>query len=63
MNPVPATVTPLPVRVLRYPTPRAEVARARTREVMRRHLRSQRVELAVLCMIAFCVTFGASLTI
>ena len=32
---------------LRYPTPLADAARAKTRQMMRTHLRSRAVELAV----------------
>lgn len=50
----------LPARVLRYPTPLADRARERTRRLMATHMRSARVEIAVLSAIAFAITFAAA---
>lgn len=44
----------------RYPTPLADRARERTRSLMATHMRSARVELAVLSAIAFAITFAAA---
>lgn len=51
---------PAPISAPRYPTPLADRARERTRQLMATHMRSARVELAVLSAIAFAITFAAA---
>lgn len=56
------TSATIPTRILRYqhPTPLADAARERTRQLMADHLRSARVELAACTMIFAFIGFAAA---